>query len=208
MSSSKVINFMVIYPYFSLVSDHPLKIHILLNRCYFKVILLLLSMTLPGSFDGIYYFLWPQFDKLLHAEVWQAAASQVFFSLGPGFGVLLSYSSYNPFNKSFHRDVIIVTMLTFWTSVIAGMVIFCGLGFICYKTKKELTEVAIAGNGLIFAVFPEVIAAFPSSTLWALLYFSTLFCLGFSSSVSLILFLLTLFIKKTSFNSWVVQRLL
>lgn len=31
------------------------------------------------------------------------AASQVYFSLGPGFGVLLAFSSYNKFNNNFYK---------------------------------------------------------------------------------------------------------
>lgn len=33
------------------------------------------------------------------------AASQVFFSLGPGFGVLLAFSSYNKFDNNIYKYI-------------------------------------------------------------------------------------------------------
>jgi solute carrier family 6 serotonin transporter-like protein 4 len=45
----------------------------------------------------------PEWDKLWDLNVWTAAASQIFFSLGPGFGVLLALSSYNDFDNDCYR---------------------------------------------------------------------------------------------------------
>lgn len=84
--------------------------------------LLIRGITLPGSYNGIMYYLSPNFDAIYKAEVmkersffrkpimlilkfqvWVDAATQVFFSLGPGFGVLLAYSSYNPFHNNVYK---------------------------------------------------------------------------------------------------------
>lgn len=84
-TSGKVVWFTALFPYAVLL------------------ILLIRGLTLPGSFLGIQYYLTPNFSAIYKAEVWVDAATQVFFSLGPGFGVLLAYASYNKYHNNVYK---------------------------------------------------------------------------------------------------------
>lgn len=63
-------------------------------------ILLIRGLFLPGAGTGILYYLNPRLEKLLEPKVWIDAAVQVFFSIGVGFGVHLTYASFNKFNNN------------------------------------------------------------------------------------------------------------
>ncbi len=57
------------------------------------VVLIVYSLTLPGSGKGVTYLLKPDFSKL-NADAVAAALGQAFFSLSLGVGTILTYSSY------------------------------------------------------------------------------------------------------------------
>ncbi|XP_022244815.1 sodium-dependent noradrenaline transporter-like [Limulus polyphemus] len=66
-------------------------------------ILLLRGVLLPGAINGMNYYLRPDVHKLLDSQVWIDAAVQVFYSVGVGFGVHLTYASYNKFHNNCYR---------------------------------------------------------------------------------------------------------
>jgi solute carrier family 6 (neurotransmitter transporter, glycine) member 5/9 len=84
-SSGKASYFLAIFPYIIMI------------------ILLIRAVTLPGAWNGISFFLKPQWDQLLNPKVWYAAVTQVFFSLSVCFGNIIMYASYNKFHHNVYR---------------------------------------------------------------------------------------------------------
>ncbi|KAL3079076.1 hypothetical protein niasHS_014858 [Heterodera schachtii] len=162
--SGKVVWFTAIFPYVVLFC------------------LLIRGVTLPGSEKGIEYYLRPNLEKLKDPNVWQDAATQVFFSLGPGFGVLMAYSSYNEFHNNVYFDALLTSTINCATSFLAGFVIFSVLGYMSCKSGKPIHDVAQEGPGLVFVVYPEALATMPGATVWSLIFFLMLLTLGLDSS--------------------------
>ncbi|XP_036062827.1 sodium-dependent dopamine transporter [Onychomys torridus] len=116
-------------------------------------------------------------------KVWIDAATQVCFSLGIGFGVLIAFSSYNKFTNNCYRDAIITTSINSLTSFSSGFVVFSFLGYMAQKHNVPIGDVATDGPGLIFIIYPEAIATLPLSSAWAAVFFLMLLTLGIDSAM-------------------------
>ncbi|BFG05115.1 sodium-dependent nutrient amino acid transporter 1 [Drosophila madeirensis] len=168
-SSGKASYFLALFPYLIML------------------ILLARALTLPGAWRGIVYFLEPKWSELLNPHVWYAAITQMFFSLAICFGTLVMYASFNDFHKNVHKDVIIITSIDSFTSILAGCIIFGILGNLAHETNTEdISQVVQGGAGLAFISYPEAIAKFKYlPQLFAVLFFFMLLVLGIGSNVGM-----------------------
>ncbi|XP_072022502.1 sodium- and chloride-dependent glycine transporter 2-like [Amphiura filiformis] len=162
-SSGKVVYFTATFPYLVLF------------------ILLIRGATLPGAADGILFFIYPEWKKLLSAKVWKAAANQVFFSFSAGWGGFLTLASYNKFRNNVYRDMMIIAISGGLTSIFSGFVIFSVIGFMAWDSNLPVEKVVASGPGLAFIAYPEAVSRLPVPQLWAFLFFFMLLTLGLDS---------------------------
>lgn len=115
-------------------------IGVLISNKLFDVIV---NANFPIAGEGIRYYLTPEWEKLKNTRVWIDAASQIFFSLGPGFGTLLALSSYNKFNNNCYRDALLTSSINCLTSFLAGFVIFSVLGYMAHVQNVDIDKVGL-----------------------------------------------------------------
>ncbi|KAL5021739.1 hypothetical protein ScPMuIL_000894 [Solemya velum] len=145
-------------------------------------ILLIRGVLLPGSGEGIRYFIQPTLYRLGDPEVWIDAAVQIFFSIGAGFGTHIAYASYNKFNNNCYSELKPRFQDKRYTVVFA-IVIVSLLSHDIHKTVIQVTgQVLFDCPGLVFIVYPEAIATLPGSTVWAVFFFLMLITLGMDSA--------------------------
>ncbi|KAJ8401653.1 hypothetical protein AAFF_G00376240 [Aldrovandia affinis] len=146
------------------------------------LVLLVRGATLPGAWKGVAFYLKPDWRKLLTTTVWIDAAAQIFFSLGPGFGVLLALSSYNPFHNNCYRDALVTSSVNCLTSFLSGFVIFSVLGYMAEMRQQGVETVAKNAACPLFITYAEAIANMPASTFFSIIFFLMIIMLGLDST--------------------------
>ncbi|GFO29799.1 transporter [Plakobranchus ocellatus] len=131
-------------------------------------------------------------------KVWKDAAVQIFFSLSPGWGGLITLASYNKFHNNCYFDAIVVSILDCLTSVFAGLVIFSIIGYMAEELHQSVDKVASDGPGLAFVVYPAAVAKLPVSQLWAVLFFAMLITLGLGTQIATVTTVHTTLIDRFS----------
>jgi NSS family neurotransmitter:Na+ symporter len=145
------------------------------------------GLTLPGAFDGLAFYLKPEWSKLMEPRVWLAAYGQVFFSMTLAFGVMPAYASYLPKKSDINANALWVTALDASISFTAGFAVFTVLGFLALQQNVPVSEVVSSGPGLAFVTYPKAISLMPIlSTLFGILFFVTLLTLAVDSAFSLV----------------------
>jgi len=178
-SSGKVVYVTATLPYFCLV------------------IFFIRAITLPGADMGVRFFATPDFSKIANGEVWLRAAVQIFYSLGPGFGSLITFASFASKSNNFVKDAVSVSTINCGTSVFAGFVVFPLLGYLASELSHadpcisgnsidELKSIGLSGTGLAFIAFPIAISQMPGSFLFAVLFFIMLLALGIDSQFAMV----------------------
>ncbi|XP_037288935.2 sodium- and chloride-dependent glycine transporter 2 isoform X1 [Rhipicephalus microplus] len=148
-------------------------------------VLLIRGVTLPGAGTGIAYLFIPQWEKILSGFVWQQACQQIFYSLGASMGTIICLGSFNDFRNDLRRDIMIITMADFFSSIAGAMVVFAVLGNMAHNLDLPISSVAEKGHGLAFVAYPEAASLIPCSNVWAFAFFLMLLLLAIDSQFAM-----------------------
>lgn len=146
----------------------------------FLLLLLLMGVTLslPGASQGVSYFLSPDFSKIT-PSVFISALGQALFSLSLGMGILMTYAAYYPADTNLTRTSGIVSSLTLLVAIMMGLIIFPAVA------AFGIADHEMAGTTLVFVTLPEVFAYMPGCQLWSIVFFTLLLLAALTSTVSI-----------------------
>lgn len=148
------------------------------------VALFVRAITLPGSADGISYLLTPQWYRLQNIDIWSDATTQIFFSLSPCWGGIITLASMNKFHNNFHSDAILIIVTNYLTSLSSSLVSFAILGYMSRYSGIVIDQVVDVGLGFIFMVYTEALSKLPFASLNSLMFFAILLFLGLTSQLT------------------------
>ena len=142
------------------------------------IVLVINSMLLPGSRDGLSFYLVPDIGRALEhglPEIIFAAMSQAFFTLSIGMGGMEIFGSYIGREQSLTGEAVRVIALDTSVALMAGLIIFPA----CFSFGVNPGS----GPGLLFVTLPNIFSQMSGGRLWGALFF--LF-MGFAAMTTLI----------------------
>lgn len=167
-------------------------------------ILIVRAVTLPGSWEGLSYYLTPDWSKLLDVNVWAAAYGQIFFSLSILFSIMIAYGSYLSKDAEVTKDAMIIGFADAAISFLSGFAAFGTLGYLAQISGVAISDMSHTGIMLAFVTYPEALGQMPGGSLgvilFSLVFFLMLFTLAIDSAFSIMEAIITAVVDKFGWN--------
>ena len=138
-------------------------------------------VCLPGSGEGLKYYLVPNLDCLRSADgsfslallgkTVLGAMGQMFYSLSLAMGIMVTYGSYMKKSDSIERCVRRIEVFDTLIAVVAGLMIIPVVYMFAVKSGIPVKEAMNAGPGLMFITLPQVFATLGAVGPWVGLAF-------------------------------------
>ena len=160
---------------------------------------------LPGSGEGLKYYLVPNMDALRADVVDKAtgeavrvfswaqlgktvlgAMGQMFYSLSLAMGIMITYGSYMRKEDSIEKCVRRIEIFDTLIAVVAGLMIIPVVYMFAVKTGTPVKEAMNAGPGLMFVTLPKVFTDFGAAGPWVgVVFFLLVIFAALTSAISL-----------------------
>jgi NSS family neurotransmitter:Na+ symporter len=131
---------------------------------------------LPGSGEGLKYYLVPNLDcftapdgsfsPALLGKTVLGAMGQMFYSLSLAMGIMVTYGSYTSKSDSIEKCVRRIEIFDTLIALIAGLMIIPVVYMFAVKTGMDIKEAMNAGPGLMFITLPKVFATLGVAGPW------------------------------------------
>lgn len=141
------------------------------------IILIIRSMTLPGSFEGVKFLFYPDFSKL-SMNSFLDALGHGFYSLSVGMAIMITYGSYVRKKDNLVSTSVNVLAIDTITALMAGLAIFPAVFALGFQPDS--------GAGLAFITLPKAFATLPGGRIFAALFFLLLTVSALASMMSLL----------------------
>ena len=136
-------------------------------------------MTIPGSMEGVKYYLLPDFSKFSFKTVC-AAMGQMFYSMSIAMGIMITYGSYTHKKVSLSKSVNQIEIFDTVVALLAGLMIIPTV--YVFSGEAGLTA---SGPGLMFVSLPKIFAQMGAGRIVGITFFVLVFFAALTSSVSI-----------------------
>ncbi len=138
------------------------------------------SMTRPGAFEGVIYFLVPNLEHFSWMTV-VAAMGQMFYSLSIAMGILYTYGSYLKKEVDIEKSTTQVEIFDTSIAMLAGLMIIPAV----FAFSGGNPDTLKAGPSLMFITIPKVFASMDFGSVAGLMFFLLVLLAALTSAISL-----------------------
>ena len=143
------------------------------------------ALFLPNAEKGLRFLFYPDIGRLLDYRIWLEAITQSAWSVGPGWGLILTYAVYSRKDQDIVSTSVIVGLGNNLVSILAGIAVICTL--FAFLPKQEALKVAEAGNvGLTFLCLPTIFKKITHAHTFIFIFFLCLSSAAFSSLIAMV----------------------
>ncbi|AWX15378.1 sodium-dependent transporter [Mergibacter septicus] len=157
----------------------------------FLICMVIRNITLPGAWEGIRFYLQPDFSKIT-PKLFIFVLGQVFFALSLGFGVIITLSSY--LNKG--ENLVQTAIITGFTNTIIAVL----AGFMIFPSLFSFGIAPNSGPTLVFQSLPIVFSNMWAGKIFAIIFFTLLLIAALTTSLTIYEVLITALQEKTKMN--------
>ncbi len=148
-------------------------------------------ITMDGAWDGVVYYLKPDFSKFSIMTV-VAAMGQLFYSMSLAMGIMITFGSYMKKDISIEKSVKQIEIFDTGVAFLAGLMIIPAVFAFSGGNEAALGQ----GPGLMFVTLPKIFDTMPGGAFIGAAFFVMVLFAALTSSISLMETVVSIFMDK------------
>ncbi len=153
------------------------------------------SMCMPGAFEGVLYYITPDFSKFSATTV-LAAMGQLFYSMSLAMGIMITYGSYMKKDVNIESAAKQIELFDTGIAFFAGLMIVPAVFAFSGGDESALGK----GPGLMFITLPKVFESMAGGSIIGAVFFILVLFAALTSSISLMETVVSIFMDKFGWN--------
>jgi len=149
-------------------------------------ILMTWVLTKPGAVQGLEYLFRPNLAGLLKAKVWLNAFTQAAWSVGAGWGLMLTYAVYMSEHDDIGANSFVIALADAGSSLLAAMGILPLVFAVSPSREMALQALQSGDTGLTFIYLAKFFPNLPAGSILAGLFFLALAISALASLLSMV----------------------
>lgn len=151
--------------------------------------------TMEGAWDGVLYYITPDFSKFSVMTV-VAAMGQLFYSMSLAMGIMITFGSYMKKDISIEKSIHQIEIFDTGIAFLAGLMIVPAVFAFSGGDEAALGK----GPGLMFVTLPKIFETMPGGDFIGAVFFIMVFFAAITSSISLMETIISILIDKAKLS--------